>query len=178
MPRHRSVCPITRKNLILERREVTPRFGAWKLRLEDLSRYGRGGCCVMVYATTFPGCATYCSPGLSVTWYICPGPANATRPLPVISVLPQCARLIPRFAVGETESVWPVQARRAFRCATIQSTVPLRCNTVKEVSGDLVDIKAVMGLVEEIRWYRKGIPSAARRKGSRMDKVDCAWVIC
>jgi hypothetical protein len=29
--------------------------------------------------------------------------------------------------------------------------VPLRCNTVKEVKGDFVDIRAVMGLVEEIR---------------------------
>jgi hypothetical protein len=56
------------------------------------------------------------------------------------------------FAVGETERVWPVHASSAFRCATIQSTVPLRCNTVKEVSGDLVDIRAVIGLVDRIRW--------------------------
>jgi hypothetical protein len=53
--------------------------------------------------------------------------------------------------VEETESVYPVQASSAFRCATIQSTVPLRCNTVKEVKGDFVDIKAVIGVVDEIR---------------------------
>jgi hypothetical protein len=56
-----------------------------------------------------------------------------------------------RFAEGDIASVWPVQARRAFLCATIQSTVPLRCNTVKEVMGDLVDIRAVIGLVEVMR---------------------------
>jgi len=52
--------------------------------------------------------------------------------------------------------------------------VPLRCNTAKEVSGDFVDIRAIIGLVEEIRWYRKGMPRMARRKGSKMDNVDCA----
>jgi hypothetical protein len=54
-------------------------------------------------------------------------------------------------AEGDIESVCPVQARSAFLCVTIQSTVPLRCKTVNEVIGDLVDINAVMGLVEEIR---------------------------
>lgn len=68
--------------------------------------------------------------------------------------------------------MYPVQASNAFRWATIQSTVPLRCNTVKEVIGDFVDIKAVIGVVEEIRWYKKGRPRAARRKGSRRDRVD------
>jgi len=52
--------------------------------------------------------------------------------------------------------------------------VPLRCNTVKEVRGDFVDIKAVSGLEEEIRWYRKGMPRAARRKGFSIERVDCA----
>lgn len=78
------------------------------------------------------------------------------------------------FIVGETDSVCPVQANKAFRCATIQSTVPLRCRTVKEVSGDFVEISAVIGLVEEIFWYRKGIPRTARRIGSRIDRVDWA----
>jgi len=45
---------------------------------------------------------------------------------------------------------------------------------VKEVRGDFVDIKAVSGLVEEIRWYRKGMPRVARRKGSSIERVDCA----
>lgn len=45
---------------------------------------------------------------------------------------------------------------------------------MKEVSGDLVDIKAVIGLVEDILWYRKGMPKGARRRGSSMDNVDCA----
>jgi hypothetical protein len=52
--------------------------------------------------------------------------------------------------------------------------VPLRCSRVKDVRGDFVDISAVMGVVEEIRWYKKGIPSAALRKGSRIESVDCA----
>jgi hypothetical protein len=82
--------------------------------------------------------------------------------------------LILRLAVGESERVCPVQASRAFRCATIQSTVPFKCNTVKDVRGDFVDIKAVMGLVEDIRWYKNGMPRTARRKGSNIDSVDCA----
>ena len=45
---------------------------------------------------------------------------------------------------------------------------------MNEVRGDLVDINAVMGLVEETFWYRKGIPRGARRTGSRRDRVDCA----
>jgi hypothetical protein len=52
--------------------------------------------------------------------------------------------------------------------------VPLRCSTVKDVRGDFVDISAVMGVVEEIRWYKKGIPRTALRKGSRIESVDCA----
>lgn len=47
---------------------------------------------------------------------------------------------------------------------------------MKDVRGDFVDIRAVMGLVEDIRWYKNGMPRTARRKGSSMDSVDCAWV--
>ena len=68
----------------------------------------------------------------------------------------------------------PVHASNALRCVTIQSIVPFRCSTVKEVSGDFVDIRAVMGVVEEIRWYKNGIPRTALRKGSRIESVDCA----
>lgn len=78
-------------------------------------------------------------------------------------------------AEGDTESVWPVQAKSAFLCATIQSTVPLRLRTVKVVVGDLEDIIAVIGLVEVMRWYKKGMPSAARRIGPRMESVDCVY---
>lgn len=55
------------------------------------------------------------------------------------------------FARGVTERVWPVHARSAFRCVTIQSTVPLRCTTTIDVIGDLVEMRAVIGLVEVIR---------------------------
>lgn len=71
--------------------------------------------------------------------------------------------------------MYPVQAKSAFLCATIQSTVPLRWRTVNEVMGDLVDIMAVIGLVEVMRWYKKGMPSAARRKGPSMESVDCVF---
>jgi len=53
---------------------------------------------------------------------------------------------------GEGTRVWPVQARRALRWPTIQSVVPSRWRTEKEVLGDLVAIRAVMGVVEEMRW--------------------------
>lgn len=38
--------------------------------------------------------------------------------------------------------------------------------------GAFVDIRAVTGLVEEIFWYKKGMPTGARLKGSRKDKVE------
>jgi hypothetical protein len=52
--------------------------------------------------------------------------------------------------------------------------VPFRCNTVNEVIGDFVEIRAVMGVVEEIRWYKNGMPRTALRKGSSIESVDCA----
>lgn len=94
--------------------------------------------------------------------------------------------------VGRTDIVWPVHAKRAFLWATIQSTVPSRCTTAKEVSGDLVAIRAVMGDVEDTwgrqndhgsskggmltRWYRKGIRKSARRNGSNTDSVETALI--
>jgi hypothetical protein len=53
---------------------------------------------------------------------------------------------------GDGLRVCPVQARRALRCATIQSVVPSRWRTEKVVLGDLVPIRAVMGVVEVMRW--------------------------
>jgi hypothetical protein len=53
---------------------------------------------------------------------------------------------------GDGESVWPVQASKALRWATIQSVVPSRWRTEKVVFDDLVAIRAVMGVVEEMRW--------------------------
>ena len=51
---------------------------------------------------------------------------------------------------GRMDKDCPVQANRALRCATIQSTVPSRFNTVKEPLGVLVDNNKVRGLAEEI----------------------------
>jgi hypothetical protein len=51
-----------------------------------------------------------------------------------------------------TDKVWPVQARRAERWVTIQSTVPLRWITDIEVMGLFVEIKAVIGVADEMRW--------------------------
>jgi hypothetical protein len=85
---------------------------------------------------------------------------------------PQCARLKPTFTLGVGVRVWPVHASREFLWGTIQSVVPSRRRTEKVVVGDLVAIRAVMGDVEEMRWYRKGIPRKARVKGERRDSVD------
>lgn len=38
--------------------------------------------------------------------------------------------------------------------------------------GDLVETRAVTGVVEETFWYRKGMPTGARLKGSRKESVD------
>lgn len=40
---------------------------------------------------------------------------------------------------------------------------------------DFVDIIAVSGVVDVIRWYRKGTPVAARVNGESMESVDCAY---
>ena len=69
-------------------------------------------------------------------------------------------------------SVVPVHANNAFRCASFQSVVPSSCNTAKEVTGDLVDIKAPIGDVEVTRWYKKGMPTRARLRGERNRSVE------
>lgn len=38
--------------------------------------------------------------------------------------------------------------------------------------GDFVETRAVTGLVEEIFWYKNGMPTGPRRKGSRTERVD------
>lgn len=35
-------------------------------------------------------------------------------------------------------------------------------------------MRAVMGVVDEMRWYRKGIPRGARWMGEKRERVDCA----
>ena len=85
-------------------------------------------------------------------------------PLPVISELPQCARLlisqrtssqltevltIDRFIDGLIEMVCPVQASNALP-ASIQSVVPSRLTVVMEVLDAFVDISAVRGVVDDI----------------------------
>lgn len=52
--------------------------------------------------------------------------------------------------VGLTDREWPVHASSACRCATIQSKVPSRCITAKEVIGDLVEMSVVNGLIDDI----------------------------
>lgn len=96
-----------------------------------------------------------------------PRPVSASKPLPVTSELPQCARLLNSqrtrlrydaraytillLTVGRTEIVWPVHASNALP-VRIQSSEPSRCTTAKEVEADLVDMSAVMGLVETTLW--------------------------
>jgi hypothetical protein len=53
---------------------------------------------------------------------------------------------------GEGCRVWPVQASRALRWDTIQSVVPSRWRMEKVVVGEDVAMRAVIGLVEVMRW--------------------------
>ena len=96
-----------------------------------------------------------------------PRPVRASKPLPVTSELPQCARLLNdqriapecviRFytifllSVGRTESVCPVHARSALP-ASIQSSEPSRCTIAKDVARDFVDMSALNGVVETTLW--------------------------
>lgn len=43
---------------------------------------------------------------------------------------------------------------------------------VKEVRGDFVVMRALIGVVDVIFWYRKGIPTRARRIGDRMRMLE------
>src|SRR5271169_6037575 len=97
----------------------------------------------------------------------CPCPASARSPRPVISELPQYATDSRALMLGVTESVDPVQASNAFRCASFQSVVPSSWRIANEVRGDFVAMRALMGVVEVIFWYRNGMPTRARRKGER-----------
>lgn len=51
--------------------------------------------------------------------------------------------------VGLMDKDRPVHASSARRCATIQSTEPLRFTTAKDVVGDRTEMRAVTGLAEE-----------------------------
>lgn len=56
--------------------------------------------------------------------------------------------------LGLTDSACPVHASSADLCATIQSNLPSRWTTAKEVMGDLDEMRAVTGVVDDIypRW--------------------------
>lgn len=103
---------------------------------------------------------------------ICPCPANARSPRPVISELPQYATDNRALMLGLIERLDPVQASRAFRWASFQSDVPSSCRIANEVRGDFVVIRALTGVVEVIFWYRKGMPTNARRIGDRMRRLE------
>jgi hypothetical protein len=74
--------------------------------------------------------------------------------------------------VGVILRVEPLQARSALRCERRQSVVPSRWRTQKEVSGDLEEMRTVMGDGDVIFWYRKGIPTKARRRGESRRSVE------
>ena len=59
---------------------------------------------------------------------------------------------IRRFMTGRVARVDPVHASKACLWHIIQSTVPSRCTVASEVMGDLVEIRAVTGVVEVIFW--------------------------
>ena len=79
-----------------------------------------------------------------------------------------------RFIEGVTDSVCPVNANRDLP-ASIQSVVPSKFTVVIDVLAALVDMSAVTGLVDDILWYRKGILSAALRKGSSIESVETTF---
>lgn len=83
---------------------------------------------------------------------MCPGADNAASPRPVNSDEPQWATGSRYWIRGVTLNECPVHARSADLCATIQSVVPSRCSIENVVVGDLVDINAVSGVVEDMRW--------------------------
>jgi hypothetical protein len=74
--------------------------------------------------------------------------------------------------VGVTARVEPVQARSDLRWERRQSVVPSSWRTQKEVRGDLEEMRAVTGDGDVIFWYRKGIPTKARRSGERRRRVE------
>lgn len=43
---------------------------------------------------------------------------------------------------------------------------------MKDVSGDLADIRAVIGEVEVMDWYRKGMPPKVRVSGDSRESFD------
>lgn len=47
------------------------------------------------------------------------------------------------FHLGFKLNVCPVHASRAFRLATIQSSLPSKCTTTSDVMGDFVAMSAV-----------------------------------
>ena len=54
-----------------------------------------------------------------------------------------------RLIVGLMVRVCPVHASKACLWATIQSIVPFRWTTAKEVIGDFVEIRAVIGVADD-----------------------------
>jgi len=74
--------------------------------------------------------------------------------------------------LGLIDKDFPVHASKAFLCASFQSVVPSSCRMVNVVSGDLVDISALMGELDVIFWYRNGIPISARRTGLSRRNVE------
>ena len=73
---------------------------------------------------------------------------------------------------GFTDIVDPVHASSALRCEILQSVVPFRCNMAKDVRGDLVEMRAVTGDVDVSLWYKKGMPTRARRSGERIRSAE------
>lgn len=153
---------IVRQNLVSGSHVIG--FGICSLKLLDLKRYGCGGCCIILYAITLLGWTTYSSPVLSDIWWMRPLPESARRPRPETSVLPQCDKLLVHqhtyskyskctrdmgdltifvFSLGDRLRVCPVHASSAFRCATIQSSLPSRCTTTSDVTFDFVDMRAL-----------------------------------
>jgi hypothetical protein len=74
--------------------------------------------------------------------------------------------------LGLTDRVDPVQASNALRWASFQSVVPSSCRIAKEVRGDFVVMRALMGVVDVIFWYKKGMPTRALRTGERIRRLE------
>lgn len=56
-----------------------------------------------------------------------------------------------------------------------QSCLPSRLTVTMLEMGDLVETSAVTGVVDEIFWYKNGMPTGARLNGSRKERVDSVF---
>lgn len=86
-----------------------------------------------------------------------PGISSPVQPaptalIPVMYVFPHCEMPSLTLYFGFNDRLRPVHASSACRCDISQSSRPSRWTVTMEDMGDLVEMRAMMGLVEETFW--------------------------